>query len=57
MDSYKNVGPGAYDTPNEFDEMARKAANMKNKDKQFGVSKRAMFNESKSKNEPGPGHY
>lgn len=33
MDNYNSIGPGAYETVNEFDEMKKKAATMKNKDK------------------------
>jgi hypothetical protein len=62
LDSYQNSGPGpgAYDTIDEFDELTKKIAGSKNKDKQFGVSKRSLFNDSASKNgasQPGPGHY
>lgn len=52
------MGPGAYDAPNEFDLLAKKQSTLKNKDKYFGVSKRAMFNESQATSHiPGPGHY
>lgn len=56
-DHYTNVGPGTYQTSNEFDDMHKKALTMKNKDRMFGVSKRTVFNESAKAGVPGPGQY
>ena len=53
-DSYQNLGPGAYDYPNEFD--LKKNNKQKSKDTSFGVSKRNMIGDANTM-APGPGHY